>query len=458
MISMAYVNGDRPVLLASDPYLLLERAIAQSNAEIEEAVSSFINISEYYTFESELMGELDEEKSLFMESKGKNIFEKIGNAIIEIFKKLGDLIKSVKQKFKDMRFKTKGAIEKIDIVCKDNPELKDKVICAYNKGDLKVADIKTMKEMESAIDEIFKLARQKDVDPKTLRGKFEALKKKAKESDKSAIVQGSKSLVYVVSAAGALYEFKKRVLDARKVADECDKRNAENHKNFIKAYEDLSKQENGRYVDPNALTKLQILHNVLAWDANDTKNLVAAEDGKITKLERGIFRFLADHAKGSSQEYVSNLNRDTQVMNSKEEKARKAERKKNLQDAADKAYGSAKGKNKYDNKHMQTIRARVRQDAADKAYGSAKGKHDFDGKHNQSILGREEAKAAAQRRGQNSIPPNLDHIRDQAEAQQEGRNRVPQVYKSLDRIRDEAQAQQEGRNRVKKPTNNNPTP
>ena len=295
MISISFVNGERESLLASDPFLTLENAMLNASDEIDSMVSSYMKTREDYLFESSFLGFEDEEKSLYLESSKENIFKKIGDAIIEIFKKFEEMVKGVIDKLKNMGFKSKTDTEKLEKLLKTHPELKDEVVCAYKQGDLNVADAKTLKELDSAFDEIVKMSKQKDVKPDTLRGKVEAFKKKFNDIDNTKVVKAAKATSVVIGAAVAVVTFKKYVLDARKAANDYSKSCSERNDAIIKAIKELEihGKEVGEDYLSDSLSKAQILKNIDLWQKDKSSKLIAAEYGRVDKLDKGITSFIA---------------------------------------------------------------------------------------------------------------------------------------------------------------------
>ena len=62
MISVAFINNENEVLIASDPFILFENTIDELNADIASALLDFQNTHDQYMIESEILGEINEEK------------------------------------------------------------------------------------------------------------------------------------------------------------------------------------------------------------------------------------------------------------------------------------------------------------------------------------------------------------------------------------------------------------
>ena len=114
MISVAFINDGYEPLLASDPFLPLDRMMTEMTEEIDMMVSNYLNIHDQYTFESEIMGELDEEKSVYLEAEKTNIFDKIGQSVIKIGQAFIETIKKIIEWIKNLGFKNKDKMDKVD--------------------------------------------------------------------------------------------------------------------------------------------------------------------------------------------------------------------------------------------------------------------------------------------------------------------------------------------------------
>ena len=396
MISISFVNGEQESLLASDPFLTLENAMLKASDEIDSMVSSYMKTREDYLFESSFLGFEDEEKELYLESGKDNIFKKIGDAIIALFKKFQDMVKGVIEKIKDMGFKAKTDTEKLEKLLKTHPELKDEVICAYKQGDLNVADAKTLKELDSAFDEIIQMSKKKDVKPDTLRGKVEAFKKKVDSIDKSTVVKVAGATTAVITAGSAIFMFKKHLLDSKKATYEYQKMCAEKNEKSAKALKDLQDHGKDEYGDENAfisdcLSKSQIVKNLELIQEGLYSKLIAKEQGKVTKFFNGVTDFIGKHMKKESKNYVEDLKKLAEVQSRKEQE----EKKKTFDDSRLKSHANEVGK--LDARKSKKNREAYAQAKLDDAYYTKAGQVDYDEQHNyQDVKRRADIQAQTQ--------------------------------------------------------------
>lgn len=259
-------------------------------------------LEERVNIEQEITGSVDETLMLEYEEKKKNFFQKIGEAIITIFEKVRAAIQSAIDKVKEIAFGSKSDLQKLDALIKKHPELKNEAVCAFNSGALEMKDIKSLKELDSAFEEIIRMSKEKDVDPNTLKGKWEKAKKKFNEDEKTwKIVKVGAATVTVIKAIQAVATFSGVLRKNRDVLQESNAKNKELEaeiENRLSAGGFLYKKDkNGNTIyDKNGsevrvgyhTTMLQILRERNGFhDAARMKNLTLIEH-----MQNGIAKFL----------------------------------------------------------------------------------------------------------------------------------------------------------------------
>ena len=103
----------------------------------------------------------------------KGIVSKLGAAVLSLIQKLSDTLKKFMSRFQKEDEVSKRQRALVEAAIKKDPSLKKQVIDLAQTGALNLQDIKTINELETEVD---KLLEEKN--PKTLKGKFEKLKKK----------------------------------------------------------------------------------------------------------------------------------------------------------------------------------------------------------------------------------------------------------------------------------------
>lgn len=355
MISLAFINGEEEPIIANDPYIQFQSLLYESSCEIDNMIKSLIDKSNSIYMESEIMGSIDNEKLVVMEAEKSNVFEKLGNAVIKIFEKLSELIQSVLNKIKAFFTKDKNELDKIDELLKKHPQLKDEIIVAWKQGDLKVADAKSLKEMDDAFNELIKMANDNSVDPNTFQGKVNEFKKKFEHIDESTTVKVANSVNTVIKAVSAVVaisflfkESKKRLIDLNdSIVKDKDA--------MVDNYARMKNYENGDYVG-GLLTKWQQLKNAYYFKNKNYTKMIKKEEGMIDKCNKGIFYFLNKHWKQEARDYNTNMDiavklRQNEKRNEIRDEQRKAYRVKMAQHAADRNYETKQSKKSNKNKN-----------------------------------------------------------------------------------------------------------
>lgn len=215
MISMNYVNGNPSSIPIGDAYFSFLNELRTIEESVFDDITAYNRRCEVLLTESSIMenGSYD----AFVESEGPNIVEKIGKTIREMVMKTVEFIKSIVEAIRNIGFKNKSDMAKVETLVKQHPDLRDKIICSFQKGELEVKDVKTFAELEKNYEEIIRLA-QKNENPNSLKTKWNNAVEKFKNADKSAIVSTAKSVTAVISAAAAIVTIRKYATEVNKNA------------------------------------------------------------------------------------------------------------------------------------------------------------------------------------------------------------------------------------------------
>ena len=293
MISIGYVNNT----LTPMTDMLFREYSDEINGIYDNTDSICYEMSlleERVNIEQEITGSVDETLMLEYEEKKKNFFQKIGETVIAIFEKIRAAIQSAIDKIKEIAFGSKSDLQKLDALIKKHPELKNEAVCAFNSGALEMKDIKSLKELDSAFEEIIRMSKEKDVDPNTLKGKWEKAKKKFNEDEKTwKIVKVGAATATVIKAIQVVATFNGVLRKNRDMLQESNAKNKELEaeiENRLSAEGVLSKKDkNGSEVRVGYHTAmLQILRERNGFhDAARMKNLTLIEH-----MQNGIAKFL----------------------------------------------------------------------------------------------------------------------------------------------------------------------
>lgn len=353
MISLSYINDDINMHFLSSPVVSLENAFIEESNKIDASIDAYMIKYQSYMTEAEIMGELPEDKSLYLEAESSNIFKSIGDAVISFGKKIIEMIEKVIEKIRDLGFKNKKETDKLEILLKEHPELKNVAIEGWKNGDLKLNDVRSLKELNDAFDELVKLSKQQNTDPKSLRAKWEKAKK-AYENNREKIEKTAKTVTAVTGAAIAIVAFKKNILDARSNASEAKKKVGANNDEVMRAIDDLKKFQGGKYAN-DALSNAQLLKNASAFVNGEYSKMVTGNETKIQKMQSSLNNFLHKYSdtdidlKKAGADYKAN----------KEVLAHQKERDEKIEDAIKIKKGQLKAQRADEKSHKKDEASKV---------------------------------------------------------------------------------------------------
>lgn len=204
MISSSYVNGSAADIPAFDPFNLFESDIDIIMDTVNTAYLEYKASIDEYNLSVEFFEASDDVKKDNVSGAKSNFVDKLGSAIIEVGKRALAFINNIISKIQDSLFGNKSDMAKVSALCKKNPDMADDINKAFREGKLQVADLKNIKELEAAYDEIMRLAKQENVDPNTLRGKWANAKKKFGNLSESDIIKGTTAVIGVAAAGTGL--------------------------------------------------------------------------------------------------------------------------------------------------------------------------------------------------------------------------------------------------------------
>ena len=221
MISVAYINNG-----CVDSFF--EKAFEQYDKEVfslmNEANKSYVELrsnTDLIMLESEIMGELENSQTAILEAEGQNFVKKIGQTIISLFESFVKFVDSIVQKLKDFNFRLKSNEKKMNSLVKNHPELtKEKIQILADEGGLDFSDFKSLAELDKEFFKIVEMSKKADVSPDSLKGKWEAAKKKLNMQDSTVktIATVASAATATISLALAIKKFKGDVAKSHKDA------------------------------------------------------------------------------------------------------------------------------------------------------------------------------------------------------------------------------------------------
>lgn len=439
MISIAYVNGIHEQMPTVDAFVRIENTISEIMQESSSAYDNYMNKYNQFITEFAILGNEASisESELFTEST--NVFEKIGESIIKIAEKIKEFICNLVDRIRG--FYKKSDLEKISEAAKKNPVIADDLIAAFKEGKLSVYDAKTIKDIEASYMELIKHAKAPNVSPDSFAGKVKEFKNKCENSDKSAMVTVAKSVGAVVSTASAILLIRKIFTDTSKSSAEANIANEKVMDATVKALQEMSKSSDPNVVKAASgeLGKAKMLQEVSEWTGMKFLNAAQKNNETATKISDSIKKVIAKIDK--SGKIIGAINKKDDAKLQKDINAgkalrkladdktnatkvdRDAERRKNREDAADKAYGSEKGKHDFEGKHYQSVVGRKADASYQTKYAQNNGDAEWFNGHINEYLNRKEAEAKAQAAGreQGSSKPAKRDIKKDAKLDELGR-------------------------------------
>lgn len=230
-------------------------------------------------------------------SAKKGFFARIGEKVVEMYEKFCAFMDRLITNIKSIGFSKKSDVQKLEILIRQHPELKDRAIAAVDSGALELKDISNLKELNAAFDEIMKM----DADPDTLKGKWQKAKRKFENADKSALVKGAAAVTTVVTAVVAVRTLSSKLAKSDKEYKDIQK-NVRAQKDRI--YAELNSHQNtdSPVTDKTGpwTTRLAIWRELQGISAAAaTKNATALES-----IGNGIAKFLdAFSSDAATQRY-----------------------------------------------------------------------------------------------------------------------------------------------------------
>ena len=280
MINEEYINDS--INLEFDNIFNQYSSFTEScDKDINSMFSDFGVLHEKITLESTIMGSVPERMTMVYEDGKKNIFAKIGDMIISLFENIKKFIETIIDKFSDLTLRKKTDIQKLEVLLKKHPELKDETVGAFREGALDLSDIKNIKELDNALDEILKMSRAK-ADPDSIKTKWE--KAKAKFEKDGVIVTAAKKTATVVSAASAVAMF---IPNCAKAVSELKKLKAGRQDEMADALKMVKELENDNLADKST-SALHTFLQALRYRDNKITELIKDTSNAWTKMANGM--------------------------------------------------------------------------------------------------------------------------------------------------------------------------
>lgn len=233
-----------------------------------------------------------------------NFIARLGKAIRELIQTIASNIKKFMDSFKkeDAKFNKNQAL--IEAALKKDPDLNKKVMELAKSGALDIHDIKDLNELQ---DEVDKLLEEKN--PKTLKGKFEKLKKKW---DDPNVTKTAKRIAFIGAALGlgsAILKFRKDIRENSKAVRELSEKNQ-------KALSDLTDyMAVHEHIDATEMGVLQQKLAIRKWLSGKHGEASAIVQGDYSNVNKGMQRILEWSKNSKMMQAKDSKNRALNAMN-----------------------------------------------------------------------------------------------------------------------------------------------
>ena len=195
MISTGYIH-------ACDDLWFIESAY-QENISFIDGILGELAIRSMQKDTMKDLGVYTESQDEYFAESVADAVRKVGEKVIEIVERMKQFVKDVIAKIRGMKIKHKALGKDMDKLEKSNPELAEKVKVAVASGDIDFATMRGISDYYKEIDKIMDDIEKNKVDPKSLRGRLDAAKKKLNENQET--VKSIAAILGLATAATGLY-------------------------------------------------------------------------------------------------------------------------------------------------------------------------------------------------------------------------------------------------------------
>lgn len=223
MISVNYLNNTEQEPIIFDPLYKFEKELDNIMSEVDIAYQEYVSNKKLYELDTMFLeaDKVDDKKKEKADESEKNFVSKVGSAVINMFKKAISFITEILDKLKEKFNPMKDKVSKVEAICRQNPGLEkhltDDIKKQLEGGKLSITDLKALAELDKTYTEITNMAKKADVDPNSLKAKWEAAKTKFANADKTPIVMGAvgiaTSIVAIDRANKVIQDNKRRASD-----------------------------------------------------------------------------------------------------------------------------------------------------------------------------------------------------------------------------------------------------
>lgn len=160
-----------------------------------------------------------EESGLFFKSSRKksqesnpskpvenNVFAKIGEFVKRSAQFLKEIMERFMNIFRQFRFKNKTDMQKLGIILKSNPELKDQIIDEFKKGNIDLKDVKSLNEFSDQYVNIIEKMKNNQLSAEGGLSMWQKAKQKLERADSSKVLGGIVKVGAAITAITAIFK------------------------------------------------------------------------------------------------------------------------------------------------------------------------------------------------------------------------------------------------------------
>ena len=210
----AYKNRKERVIMIHTSFIhecdrayMIESAYNKNMADIC-AISGTLDVLNQQRTDLQMFGIFTESKEEYYTESVTDAIRTIGQKIMDIIEHFREMIDDLFRKWRENRWSKKDSDQKIRDIAKRDPKAADRVRIALNSGDLDMNTFKDLNDFFTRCDDVLKNIEDKQVDPKSLRGKWNKAKECLERNQKTIAAVGA-TLGVISTGAGIYYSYKK---------------------------------------------------------------------------------------------------------------------------------------------------------------------------------------------------------------------------------------------------------
>lgn len=200
MINTKFVHA------CDDTYMI--ESTYEDNARVIYELAGTLDVLSNQKRDLKMFGIFTESKEEYYEESVAGVVEKIGEKILDIIQKFKDFMNDVFRKWKERSWQKKDDVQKLREIEKKDPKLAAKLSIYVQKGDIDMKSFKDLNDFYKNCDEILKEMDKKNVDPKSIKGKWEKTKA-ALNDNKGTVAAIATTLGLIATASGLVIQYQK---------------------------------------------------------------------------------------------------------------------------------------------------------------------------------------------------------------------------------------------------------